>query len=1122
MEYYTESTGVIDDDFWTKEIINNDPTRAVCLGDLTKPGVRCSYNVKDFVDALRDLSVPGPLDLMQNYLQRSFIARGGSFNVYENFICGWESDPPWVLRRVAAKRCHFIVESDQRIDLSTEEYRKQIHDMYLEVLALQHPNLKKHRNIVKMYGWTLDYSRNTLPVLVLELAIADLRGFLERDEHNSAVKHQLCLDMSAGLDALHESGIIHADFKSSNVLIFSNDLGSENVPYIAKLADFGFSTLECKSFSDNLIHVTGWSDGWQAPEIDMHRVEKRPILSEDYRRADRYSWGLTVWSTLCFNGQTPPDGTKSDASDRAVASIQELRELSKTSKETFKTALKLTLNYEASGRPKSVGNLLRDETAASKNWAAEYDIAKDTEDAIENEGEHAIHPWGLPDIQQFLLEGSKKSYKDYGASMSGAELFSIFLLNSYSSIAYEIPPSLDSVLIKALFDAAHKGFTPAQAVVSRVLASYELPWPSDYDQSLKITWLVNGASSGSMIATNVLQEVDAVLAEKALVSFREGGGYQEFYSTEERRQEWNRAMDDLLTRDFGANAVSQLSIIDSEENKPTLELNTLEKTSIYTTGLSRQSMLHMACLAGCYKSVKTLCSQGIDASIPADDGTSCLHWLHVFPTDQIEDTARILVSKGADINAFVRSCVINYHFPFSWPPGTPLHWAVSASNTTAISTLLKLRADPNIRNLCDPYMYDMNVRDLYYEGHNTQGSFSKPAPTYSPEGFSPIDLAVASYDWRTLLSIARENLNGFDVSSADEEGYMAIHRLQYNRLGRTFRQDRFWSVVFAGPPSVRRREIFHTIQILQSMGANIDALTSPHPDNPRRKTEDNQRPGTLTPLMLAARHCDLDAVVSLLSCGANPNVRNNLGWNALCLLPESGDPTANPATLESIVETLIKHGTDIRSNLDWTPLSSAIYSGSLKVVSMVLEAGSDPRQKTRGMDDMAWLMAQYDVINQLAEPAICHGHEKVRRYDAELCRLLKDYLFTSSSDFGISDCTDRQGGTLLHYAALSILPRVSEFLVTRHANVNAYRESQPEKIVNSKGKWRVSGTPLDALLYTKYNVMKKVERTYQMYAVSSADFQFVFSLIDEVESILLAAGARHMAALGCTDGPFVG
>ncbi|KAF8248796.1 hypothetical protein K440DRAFT_641899 [Wilcoxina mikolae CBS 423.85] len=407
--------------------------------------------------------------------------------------------------------------------------------------------------------------------------------------------------------------------------------------------------------------------------------------------------------------------------------------------------------------------------------------------------------FGLPDIQQFLLKGSKKSYKDYGASISGAELLSIFFLNSYGSIADEVPPSLDSVLIKALFDAAHKGFTPAQAVVSRVLTSYKLPWPSGCDQSLKITWLVNGASSGSMIVTKVLQEVDDVLAEKALVSFREGGGYQKFYSTEERRQEWNRAMDDLLTRGCAANAT---------------------------------------------------------------------------------------------INA------------------------------------------------------------------------------------------------------AHETPNGFDVSSANEEGYIAIHRLQYNRLGRTFRQDRFWSPAFSGPPSVRRLEILRTIQTLQSMGANIDALTSPHPDNPRRKTEDNQRPGTLTPLMLAVRHCDLDAVISLLSCGANPNVRNNLGLNALCLLPESGDSTADPAALEPIVETLIKHGADIRSHSDWTPLSSAIYSGNLKVT-----------------------------------------------------------------------------GTLLHYAALSILPRVAEFLVTRYADDNARRESQPGKIVNSKGNWRV---------------MKKVERIYQIHAVSSA------------------------------------
>jgi len=60
-----------------------------------------------------------------------------------------------------------------------------------------------------------------------------------------------------------------------------------------------------------------------------------------------------------------------------------------------------------------------------------------------------------------------------------------------------------------------------------------------------------------------------------------------------------------------------------------------------------------------------------------------------------------------------------------------------------------------------------------------------------------------------------------------------------------------------------------------------------------------------------------------------------------------------------------------------------------------------------------------------------------------------------------------------------------EFLVTRDADANAYREASQQNCQPSVHR-PVGGTPLDILPYREYKLMKQVGRTYQMYGLSSA------------------------------------
>jgi len=74
----------------------------------------------------------------------------------------------------------------------------------------------------------------------------------------------------------------------------------------------------------------------------------------------------------------------------------------------------------------------------------------------------------------------------------------------------------NSLHIKSLIEAARKGFVPAQAVVTRVLSSYNISWtdvltPVEVDE-----WLFRGASTGSVLAYDELKIINRSSAEEAL------------------------------------------------------------------------------------------------------------------------------------------------------------------------------------------------------------------------------------------------------------------------------------------------------------------------------------------------------------------------------------------------------------------------------------------------------------------------------------------------------------------------------------------------------------------------------------------------------------------------------
>ena len=88
-----------------------------------------------------------------------------------------------------------------------------------------------HPKIIRLFGY---YTTKTKLCLVLELGNQNLRVLLESHSGNRLLFSKaltLALHISEGVRYLHGCDIIHLDIKSSNVIVFDNNL--------AKITDFG-------------------------------------------------------------------------------------------------------------------------------------------------------------------------------------------------------------------------------------------------------------------------------------------------------------------------------------------------------------------------------------------------------------------------------------------------------------------------------------------------------------------------------------------------------------------------------------------------------------------------------------------------------------------------------------------------------------------------------------------------------------------------------------------------------------------------------------------------------------------------------------------------------------------
>lgn len=131
-------------------------------------------------------------------------------------------------------------------------------------------------------------------------------------------------------------------------------------------------------------------------------------------------------------------------------------------------------------------------------------------------------------------------------------------------------------------------------------------------------------------------------------------------------------------------------------------------------------------------------------------------------------------------------------------------------------------------------------------------------------------------------------------------------------------------------------------------------------------------------LEYAIYHSPLPFIRTLLEIGADPNPPHHAGFPPLiaalsCSRPQPG-ASGRPDVVD-IIKLLLSFGADInqRGINDYTPLHMAVSERNLPAVEILLDAGADPRLRTRIDDcETPGKMAEQAGLRQIAELFAAH------------------------------------------------------------------------------------------------------------------------------------------------------
>ncbi|BFG17570.1 hypothetical protein CerSpe_038450 [Prunus speciosa] len=160
--------------------------------------------------------------------------------------------------------------------LSTERLNETMREFTQEVYIMRKV---RHKNVVQLIGACTKPPK--LCIVTEFLSGGSMYDFVHKQTGALSLQSLLrvAIDVSRGMNYLHQNNIIHRDLKAANLLMDENG--------VVKVADFGIARVQAQS---GVMTAETGTYRWMAPEV----IEHKPY---DHK-ADVFSFGVVLWELL--------------------------------------------------------------------------------------------------------------------------------------------------------------------------------------------------------------------------------------------------------------------------------------------------------------------------------------------------------------------------------------------------------------------------------------------------------------------------------------------------------------------------------------------------------------------------------------------------------------------------------------------------------------------------------------------------------------------------------------------------------------------------------------------------------------------------------------------------------
>jgi serine/threonine protein kinase len=235
-------------------------------------------------------TMPGSQQLAGRYMLKSLLGKGAMGRVY------LAQDNNLGTRSVAVKTVRQdLLNSD---DLQEGEAIARFEREAMSAASIRHPHVVD----VTDFGKTAD----GIFYLVMEYVEGETLHKLLRREGTLNVKRAVGLlkQISEGVEAAHDAGILHRDLKPANIFIMQKKSNTTDDGFI-KVGDFGLAKIVNQTVTDTSSNATPSSRGIIGTPEYMSPEQMQPELGVDVR-SDLYALGTIAY--LMLGGKTPFTG----------------------------------------------------------------------------------------------------------------------------------------------------------------------------------------------------------------------------------------------------------------------------------------------------------------------------------------------------------------------------------------------------------------------------------------------------------------------------------------------------------------------------------------------------------------------------------------------------------------------------------------------------------------------------------------------------------------------------------------------------------------------------------------------------------------------------------------------